>query len=65
MGKNRTASAGDPRSDPRVGLIPGSGRSPGKGKGYPFQCDCLENPTDRGAWWDTVHRFAKSQAQLE
>ena len=23
--------------------------SPGEGDGYPFQCSCLENPTDRGA----------------
>ena len=26
---------------------------------------CLENPVDRGAWWATVHRVAKSQAQLK
>ena len=25
---------------------------------------CLENPTDRGDWWATVHVVAKSQAQL-
>ena len=34
-----------------VGLIPGSGRSPGGGHGNPFQYSCLENPVDRGAWW--------------
>ena len=33
-----------------VGLIPGSGRSPGGGHGNPFQYSCLENPIDRGAW---------------
>ena len=33
-----------------LGLIPGSGRSPIKGNGYPFQYSCLENPMDRGAW---------------
>ena len=33
-----------------VGLIPGSGRSPGGGHGNPFQYSCLENPVDRGAW---------------
>ena len=27
-----------------VGLIPGSGRSPGKGNGNPPQHSCLENP---------------------
>ena len=31
-----------------LGLIPGSGRSPGEGKGYPLQYSCLENSTDRG-----------------
>ena len=30
--------------------IPGSGRSPGKGDGNPFQYSCLENPMDGGAW---------------
>ena len=34
-----------------AGSIPGSGRSPGGGYGNPLQCSCLENPTDRGAWW--------------
>ena len=29
--------------------IPGSGRSPGEGKGNPLQHSCLENPMDRGA----------------
>ena len=32
-----------------VGLIPGSGRSPGEGNGNPLQDQCLGNPTDRGA----------------
>ena len=36
-------------------LIPGSGRSPGKGNGNPLQHSCLENPMDREAWWATVH----------
>ena len=30
------------------GSIPGLGRSPGKGNGYPLQCSCLKNPMDRG-----------------
>ena len=34
-----------------LSLIPGWGRSPGEGNGNPFQCPCLENPTDRGSWW--------------
>ena len=27
-----------------IGLVPGSGRSPGGGHGNPPQCSCLENP---------------------
>ena len=56
--KNRPANAGDVRE---VGLILGSGRSPGGGHGNPLQYSCLENPMDRGAWQATVHRVAKSQ----
>ena len=37
-----------------LGLIPGSGRSPAEGNGYPLQCSCLENPMDRGTSWATV-----------
>ena len=29
-----------------------------------LQYSCLENPMDRGAWWATVYRVAKSQTQL-
>ena len=47
-----------------LGLIPGSGRSPGEGNGTPLQYSCLENPMDRGAWWATVHSVPKSQIQL-
>ena len=43
---------------------PGLGRSPGKGNDNPLQYSCLENPTDRGAWWATVHSVAKSQTRL-
>ena len=38
MVKNLPANAGD------AGLIPGLGRSPEGGNGYPLQCSCLENP---------------------
>ena len=41
------------------GLIPGLGRSPEGGKGNPLQYSCLGDPTDRGAWWATVHGVAK------
>ena len=37
-----------------------SRRSPGEGNGNPLQYSCLENPKDRGAWWATVHKVAKS-----
>ena len=33
-----------------LGSIPGLGRSPGGGNGYPVQYSCLENPMDREAW---------------
>ena len=42
-----------------AGLIPGSGRSPGKGNGNPLQNSCLGNPMDRGSWWATVHGVTK------
>ena len=47
-----------------LGLIPGSGRSPGEGNGNPLQYSCLENPMDRGAWWAIVHRVTKSRTRL-
>ena len=62
MVKNLPATAGDVRD---TGLIPGSGRSPGGGHGSPLQYSCLENPMERGAWWATVQRVAKSQTRLE
>ena len=37
-----------------LGLIPGSGRCPGEGNGYPPQYSCLGNPVDRGPWQVTV-----------
>ena len=42
-----------------VSSIPGSGRSPGEGIGYPLQYSCLENFMDKGAWWATVHGVTK------
>ena len=43
-----------------IGLIPGSGRSPGGGHGNPFQYSYMENPIDRGVWQAAVHRVTKS-----
>ena len=51
--KNLSANAGDGDS------IPELGRSPGEGHGNPLQYSCLGNPTDRGAWWATVHGFQR------
>ena len=57
-GKASSCNAGDP------GSTPGSGRSPGEGKGSPLQCSCLENSMDRGAWWAIIHKIAKCQTWL-
>ena len=53
-GKVSACNAGD------LGLIPGSGRSPGEGNGNPFQDPCLENPMDRVALQATVHGVVES-----
>ena len=60
-GKESACSAGDTGD---VGLILGSGRSPGEGNGNPLQYSYLENPMDRGVWRATIHRVAKSRTQL-
>ena len=57
-GKASACNAGD------MGLIPGSGRSPGEGNGNSLQYSCLENSMDRGAWWATVQGVAKSRTRL-
>ena len=44
-----------------VGLIPQSRKPPGGGHGNPLQYSCLEKSMDRGAWWATGRRNAKSQ----
>ena len=56
-GKESACSSGD------RDLIPESGISLGWGYGNPLQYSCLENSLDRGAWWATVQRVAKSQTQ--
>ena len=62
MGKESTCNTRDAED---VGLIPGSGRSPGGRHGNPPQYSCLENHMDREPWWATVHRVSKSQTQLK
>ena len=53
VGKESACNAGD------MGLIPGSGRSPGEVSGNPLQYSCLGNPMDRKAWWAAVHGVAR------
>ena len=54
---NQSANAGDIRD---MGLIPGSGRSPGGGHVNTLQYSCLDNSMDGGAWRATVHGVTKS-----
>ena len=56
--KEFACNAGDP------GLVPGLGRSPGRGHGNPLQYSCLENSMGRGAWRATVHGTTKSKTWL-
>ena len=74
MVKNSPANAGEVRDVGSisgsgnirdVSLIPGSGRSPSSGHGNPLQNSFLDNPTDRGAWWATVHSVAKNWTGLK
>ena len=57
-GKESACNAGDP------GSIPGWGRAPGEGNGYPLQYSCLENLIDRAAWQIAVHGFTKNLTRL-
>ena len=53
MVKNLPGRTGD------VGLIQGSGRSPGEGNENQLQYSCSGNAMDREAWWAIVHRIVK------
>ena len=55
--KNQSTKAGDVRD---ASLIPGFGRSPGRGNGNPLRYSCLGNPVDRGVWRAAIHGVAKS-----
>ena len=48
-----------------TGSIPVLGRFPGGGHGNPLWYCCVENSTDKEAWWATVHRVAQSQTRLK
>ena len=56
--KNLPANARD------IGLTPGSGRSPGEGKGNQLQHSYLGNLVIRGASWAIDHEVTKNQARL-
>ena len=57
-GKESAWNAGD------IGSVPRLEGSPGEGNDNPFQHSCLENSTDRGAWWAIVQGVANSGTQL-
>ena len=59
--KNLPVNAGEAGN---LGLIPGSGRSPGEANGNPLQFSCLENSMDRRASSAIVHKVAKNQTRL-
>ena len=54
-GKESACSVGN------LDSIPGFGRFPQEGNGYPLQYSCLENSMRRGAWQATVFGVAESQ----
>ena len=56
--KESTCNAGD------LGLIAGLGRSPGEGKGYPFQYSGLEKSHGQRSLAATVHGVAKKSLEL-
>ena len=55
--KNLSANSGDIRD---TGSVPGLEDPLEGGHGNPLQYSCLDNTTDRGAWWTPVHSIAKS-----
>ena len=58
VNKEFACSAGD------LGLIPGSGTSPGEGNGNSLQYCGLGNHMDRGPWWATVHGVPRIRHDL-
>ena len=56
--KEPTCNTGDP------GSISGSGRSPGRGNGYPLQYSYLDISMNRGAWRAIVYGVTNSQTRL-
>ena len=62
MGKEPACNSGDAGD---MGLIPGSGRSPGGGHSNLLQYSYLEIPMDRRSWRATVHRVTKESDTTE
>jgi len=62
MVKNLSANAGDVRD---AGSIPWVRKIPWRRAWNLIQYSCLENPTDKEAWWVMVHRVTKSQTLLK
>ena len=62
-GKESASNVGD------LGLIPGLGRSPGEGKGYPLQYSGVENSMDYSPWdrreSDTTDRLSLSLNRVQ
>ena len=58
--KNPSANTGDVRD--MVSIL---GQEDLLEEGNTLQYSCLENPMDRGSWWATVHRVAKTWIQLK
>ena len=56
--KESSYNAGD------LGLMPGSGRSPGEGNGNPLQHSCLENSMERRAWWATYSPQGRKELDM-
>ena len=56
MVKNLPVNAGEAED---MDSIPGRGRIPREGDGYPLQYSCLGNPMDRGTWWAVVSRVTR------
>ena len=59
VGNESACNAGD------LGSLPGLGRSPGEGKGYPLQDSGLENPRDGEAWWAAISGVTQSWTRLK
>ena len=58
--KNLLVSAGDTGD---MDSIRGLGRSSGGGNGNPLLYSCLENPRDRGGWWEGYSPWSRKSGK--